>query len=550
MSEIIKYNKTNILNKNQCSTFIKRYKDLINGRISEIKHPKTRKIIKNASQIKFIYNKCKEMYTNSSSSLYSADISKISKSARLFSITNVAIDYEKEIKTLNQKEIEQIISIPVESHSCNRKLIKSLFNVPISYEKGLKVLKKYLNNPNNKKKDINEYRIYVAQIASMIPKYDPFMDRGNFTDSNIKMFSVNNKTKILLFSDLCEKEFISAIFQDSRKLNMGNFKNNENYTTANKNNINMRLSQNRHYYFSLYYIARLVIHNPIRDPEIITHMAYCKMLMRKLLNIDLMIRDPNVSNSFSTSSSENSNKEHDSTMNTIYKRIGIKEYVNYIMNNGDYPRTINDADPYLGAKWGDLSMKKLQMVVKISNMLNGRRYTYAFYAKSLYKDWKNSIKNRKPFINPITRVPFTLQDENDILNILDREYPNIVIPVISTEKRSDIFYQDIDTQRINGIYFWRINIWFNYGTISNPYYIRIVCINIITSLEIYDDENNFEYNPNILFNYYIEKLKNENKILGKTIPFKLHPAFVKYYNAYIVTEAQYLDFFRLISRSV
>ena len=54
----------------------------------------------------------------------------------------------------------------------------------------------------------------------------------------------------------------------------------------------------------------------------------------------------------------------------------------------------------------------------------------------------------------------------------------------------------------------------------------------------------------ILFNYYIEKLKNENKILGKTIPFKLHPAFVKYYNAYIVTEAQYLDFFRLISRSV
>ena len=93
--------------------------------------------------------------------------------------------------------------------------------------------------------------------------------------------------------------------------------------------------------------------------------------------------------------------------------------------------------------------------------------------------------------------------------MLDREYPNIGIPAKSA-RRSDIFYQDIETIRINDIYFWRINIWFNFGNVTNPSYVRIVCINIITSLEIYDDENNFEYNPNILFNYYIEKLKNEN----------------------------------------
>jgi hypothetical protein len=547
MSEIMK-DKTNILNKKQCSAFIKDYKELMNGRISEIKHPKTRKIIKNAAQIKFIYNKCKEMYTSRSSS--SGDISKITKMAKLSypSNTKVFIDYEKELKPLSKTDIEQIINIPIESHSYNRALIKSFFNVPISYEKGMEVLKKYLNNPNNKKKDINEYRMYVAQIASMIPKFDPFSNRGNFVENNMKMFRENNKEKLMLFSDLCEKEFISAIFQDSRKLNMGNFTNNENYTSASIHNLIHRLSTNRHYYFSLYYIAGLVLHNTLRDPEIINHMMCCKRLMRKLLNMDLMTRDPNVSKSFSSSGSKSSKDDRDASMSTIYNQIGIREYVNYIMNNGDDPRTINDVEPYLGVKWADLSMKKLQMVVKISNTLNGRPYTYAFDAKSLYKDWKNSIKTGKPFINPITRVPFTRQDEGKILNVLDREYPNIGIPAKSA-RRSDIFYQDIETIRINDIYFWRINIWFNFGNVTNPNYIRIVCINIVTSLEIYEDENEVEYHPAFLFNY-IERLKNENKILGKTLPFKLHPAFAKYYNSYITTEEQYLDFYRLISRSI
>ena len=547
MSEIMK-DKTNILNKKQCSTFIKDYNDLMNGRNSEIKHPKTRKIIKNAAQIKFIYNKCKEMYTSRSSS--SGDISKIAKMAKLSSPSNKkkVIDYEKELKPLTQLDIEQIINISIETHSYNRALIKSLFNVPIKYEKGIEILKKYLNNPNNKKYDVNEYRLYVEQIASMIPNFDPFANRGDTTTRNIKIFTENNKEKLMLFSDLCEKEFISAIFEDSRNLNMGNFTNNENYTSANKNNIVRRLLKNRHYYFSLYYIAGLALTYSIRDPEIIRYMMCCKRMMRKLLNLDLMTIDPNVSKSFSSSGSKSSDNVQDATMNTIYNQIGIREYVNYIMNNGDDPRTVNMIEPYLGVKWADLSMKKLQLVVKISNTLNGRPYTYAFDAKSLYKDWKHSIKTGKPFINPITRVPFTRQDEGKILNVLDREYPNIGIPTKSV-RRSDIFYQDIETIRINDIYFWRINIWFNFGNVTNPSYVRIVCINIITSLELYEDENIVEYHPAFLFNN-IERLKNENKILGKTIPFKLHPAFAKYFGSYITTEEQYLDFFRLISRSI
>ena len=71
------------------------------------------------------------------------------------------------------------------------------------------------------------------------------------------------------------------------------------------------------------------------------------------------------------------------------------------------------------------------------------------------------------------------------------------------------------------------------------------------NLELYNDESQVEYSPAILF-YNIENMKkgNRNIILGKKIPFKLHPAFAKYYNSYITTEEQYLDFFRLIARSV
>jgi len=32
------------------------------------------------------------------------------------------------------------------------------------------------------------------------------------------------------------------------------------------------------------------------------------------------------------------------------------------------------------------------------------------------------------------------------------------------------------------------------------------------------------------------------------MPFKLHPAFAKYFNTYITTEAQYKDFFTLLNR--
>ena len=560
MNKSITHNKIytkNNLNNNQCLSFIKDYNNYIKGKLSQIRHPKTQKIIKNKAKIQYIYETCLKKYDiKSSTSMHASHTSKLSKSSN--SKSN-KIDYEKEIIIEDCKDIDNVIIMPTETCKFNRLLIKKLFKVPINENKGRKILQTHLENPNNKKYYAVYYRNCLTNINMMIPNYNPFMNRLKFTLYSNKFFGANKREYILNFINLCEKEFISAIFRDTRNLNMGNFTNNENYTAANsESGFILRLKKHRYYYYALYFIAKLIKNTTMyeHDAEIIHDIFGTIILMKKLLNMDFIIKDPKVSQSFSTSSSysssNNTNKKtvRDSTMNTIYSQLGKQEYVKYIMNNGNNPRTVNDTDPYLGVKWNKLSINKLKLVVKISNVLNGKTYTYAFYAKSLYKDWKNSIKSGKPFINPITRLPFTQEDENNILNVLDKKYPNIGIPANST-LRSDIYYPEIENIRINGIYFWRFSIWYNAGTQINTNYIRLLTIHIISDLDLYYDESNAEYSPAMLF-YNIDTMikYNKNKILGKTLPFKLHPAFAKYYNSFITTEEQYKDFFNMISHSV
>jgi hypothetical protein len=159
------------------------------------------------------------------------------------------------------------------------------------------------------------------------------------------------------------------------------------------------------------------------------------------------------------------------------------------------------------------------------------------------------MRTKKPFINPFTRTPFSDDDEAKILNILEQKYPYITMPAREPVNRFDLYFQDPETIRVNGVYFWQINIWYNYGTRQMPEYIKIVAVNIISSLDLYNEPADVEYHPIVLFEI-IGRLKRENKIIGKKMPFKLHPAFAKYFNSYITTEAQYKDFFTLISRSV
>ncbi len=558
----ITMDKANILNEKQCKKIILDYENYINGKISQIKHPKTNKIIRDAAKLKYLYNKCVEKY-DIKTSMSPASVSKLTKlgfksfSSDKKTKNSKSIDYEKEIRVLTNIDIRDILNLPNETYKNNRALIKSIFKVPISEKKGLEVLKRYLNDPNNNSSDIMMYREYVSEIVKLIPIYDPFMKRKDLKIYLFQYFNPNIETsreRMYYFIEYCQKLHFSAIVQDSRNMNMGNLVYNDNYTAVTTaSGFYARLERNKYTYYSFYYCSKIILENINSDSQLIRDFAITKIMMRNLVDKNFLIEDPNVSLSFSTSSSSSKSDDmtkKDSSMNTAYNQLGRREFVKYIMNNGENPKTINNSDPYLGVKWEKLSINKLKLVVKISHELNGRIFTYAFYSKSLYKDWKNSIRNRKPFINPINRIPFTNEDENAILNVLEQKYPIIRKPTQRPIGRYDIHYQNIEQVRINGIYFWRFNIWFNVGTRERANLIKIFSVNIIAYLPIYHAEGReVEFNLAFLFEN-IDKLKNENKIISKKMPFKLHPAFVKYYNSYITTEAQYMDFFTLISRTV
>lgn len=563
--------KANILNEKQCKRLQKDYRNYINGKISQIKHPKTRAPIKEAAKVKYLYNKCAEKY-EMGSSITQSSMSKLtnmmSKKPKTTSLTasvasvtsptslksNDYLSYESDINIEGDADIRDILDMPIETFKNNRLLVKKLFKTPISEKKGLEILKRHLNDPNNHADYAISYREYVEEIVKYIPIYDPFMKKKDLKLYILNYFNPNiqfSRERMMFFIEYCQKVYTTAIFQDTRNMNLGNFTYDYNYRpVSTAAGFLARLSQSKYIYYALYFVNKMLLNNINGDPELIRNFILTKKLLKNLIDKDFVIEDTDVSLSFSTSSSSSKSDDmtkKDSSMNNIYRQLGRKEFVKYIMNNGENPRTINDADPYLGVKWERMSLNKLRMVVKIPTETNGQVFTYAFYARSLYKDWKNAMRTRKPFINPFTRTPFSADDEAKILNVLEQKYPYITMPAREPVNRFDLYFQDPETIRVNGVYFWQINIWYNYGTRESPEYIKIIAVNVISYLELYNDVRQVEYSPAFLFEN-IDKLRKENKIIGKKMPFKLHPAFVKYFNTYITTEAQYKDFFNLLNR--
>jgi hypothetical protein len=564
--------KANILNEKQCKTLRNDYRDYINGKISQIKHPKTRATIKEAAKVKYLYNKCVEKY-EIGTSIKSSSMSKLTKmmskkpktstthavkassrSASSSSKSKDFLSYENDINIEGDADISDILDMPIETFKNNRLLVKKLIKTPISEKKGLEILRAHLNDPNNHADYVISYREYVIEIKKYLPIYDPFMKKKDLKIYILDYFNPNvqfSRDRMIYFIEYCQKVYTSAIFQDTRNMNMGHFIYDDNYrAVSTPSGFLARLSQSRYSYYALYFINKILLNEINGDPELIRNFILTKKLLKNLIDKDFVIEDTDVSLSFSTSSSSSKSDDmtkKDSSMNNIYRELGRREFVKYIMNNGDNPRTVNDADPYLGVKWERMSVNKLRMVVKIPTEMNGRVFTYAFYSRSLYKDWKNAMRTKKPFINPFTRTPFGEDDEAKILNVLEQKYPYITMPPQEHVNRFDLYFQEPETIRVNGLYFWQINIWYNYGTRQIPEYIKIVAVNIISSLDLYNDDREVEYHPIVLFEN-IGKLKRENKIIGKKMPFKLHPAFAKYFNTYITTEAQYKDFFTLLNR--
>ena len=154
---------------------------------------------------------------------------------------------------------------------------------------------------------------------------------------------------------------------------MGNFTYEDNYRrVTTTNGFYARLSQCKYEYYALYYVNETMSYLAYTMPELMRQLIIIKNLITNLLDKNFAIEDPNVSISLSQSSSNSNsdNTTNDSSMNTIYRKLGKKEYVKYIMNNGNNPQTVNDEELYSGYKWNELSINKLRMVVKISTKIN------------------------------------------------------------------------------------------------------------------------------------------------------------------------------------
>jgi len=214
----------------------------------------------------------------------------------------------------------------------------------------------------------------------------------------------------------------------------------------------------------------------------------------------------------------------------------------------EYAGSINDADFYTMDEWTDMSLRKLKSVVVIPYEENGKTYANAYYVKSLYKAWYLAIKDQKPFLNPSNRKPFTQENKDEILKVIQDLHPGLKAPRYGSQGgRQDICvsytndYNNTYTIQVSYLY-PRTDHYYSYARYS------LIKIQFPTSF-VYADDNRpdddsvvpLAYNPTFLFEM-INTLMRQNKIIGKNVPFKINDAFAENNNKKL-NKAQYMRFF-------
>ena len=557
--------KNNNLTEKQCEAFIKDYKEYKNGKISKINNPKTNKPLNDADRIKFIYDKCKKNYEFE-------DLSYSSKSSSSKDSGDNEIILDSYIK------VQDIVYIPINTLAQNRKLIDSLFAKPIIYEKGLWKLKEYLETNRNasatQNKFVNSYYKILEQINRIINDiysnntlmaailtnkygwkygyiYDPFrIDqvastmRPNITNSikntgkEIKNMWKNtfykspNEIRTIILKSYPNTEFVNIIT----------------YSEHNKNreDIIKKLDDNMEYYLALQFIHVVIRDNMINDvsDSVNKSIILLDALVTKNIPLDYKDGSISVSKSFSwsgTPRSSSSNHSHFQSKANIEKYRKTKdEMVAHILENN-----MNDTD-LSGDEWKDMTVNKLKKVISIPSVINGKIYRHAFYARTLYRYWRNSEKSHRlqriPFINPYNRVPFTEEDKETIMNAMLSMYPRLQRPTYG-EGRRDISYHTI--QEYN-----HVSIVFQYiAIIPDQENILVPLIHIRIPYSFPNQDIDAAYIPQILFDN-INFLVRNKKLFGKSMPIKPINVLKEYNNTTLDTMEKYVDFFNKIRNAL
>jgi hypothetical protein len=563
-----KKDKNNNLSEKECEAFIKDYKEYKNGKISKINNPKTNKPLNDADRIKYIYDKCKHNY----------EFEDLSYSSKSKSSSNSG---DNEILLDSYTKVQDIIYMPINTLAQNKQLIASFFAKPIILEKGLYKLKEYLEVNREVSVEQNKY-VYayykiLEEINTIISDiytnntfaadiltrqydwnlgyiYDPFrIDKVSSTmrpniinsikNTGKKIKSMWKNTKYKNPSDPRMIPLESSPYKLFTNIIM--------YSEHNKNSedIIRTLDNNIEKYLALQFIHVLIRDNyennyVQQSNDVNKSIFLLDALITK--NIPLHYRDGSISVSKSpdwsaTPRSSSSGHTHYQSKANIerYKKTKEELLADILQNN------MNDTD-LSGDEWKDMSVNKLKKVISIPSVINGKTYRHAFYARTLYLYWRNFVKShpqqRKPFINPYNRTPFTEEDKETIMNAMLSMYPRLQRPTYG-EGRRDISYHTMTEYNHITMVFQYISITPDQENILVPLiYIRI-------PLSFANQDIDAAYIPQILFEN-INFLMRNKKLFGKSMPVKPLDVLVEYNNKTLENLEQYIDFFNKIKNAL
>jgi hypothetical protein len=527
------------IKQDACKKYLKEYKKFVNGEIDSITHPVTKKSITRKDRIDFIADQCRAAFDLSISGSISSSSSSSSSSKK-------DADPYKDLKTLTFKDIDKILEYPTETATAKNKHLLSLFSKKVKVEKATQILKEYLEDRSITDENVLLYRKIKDRIkTSYLVRYDPFMTATElnkivkdnyFTAGYESIMSANATSEIntgKVFKD-ADNLFEQAILYNDRNKNENDYK------------ILVKDSYYKYYAVEFMLLQLIKIYEGKRAYRVASAEMYLSLIDR-LIEGTLLISDPDASISFDKSLSWSASPE-DPILKAEYKTNKETELARIMDAGKEYAGSINDADFYTMDEWTDMSLRKLKSIVVIPYEENGKTYANAYYVKSLYKAWYLAIKDQKPFLNPSNRKPFTQENKNKILEVIQDLHPGLKAPRYGSQGgRKDISvtytndYNNTHTIQVSYLY-PRKDHYYNYAKYA------LIKIQFPTSF-IYADDNRpdddsvvpLAYNPTFLFEM-INTLMRQNKIIGKKVPFKINDTFEEN-NKKRLNKAQYMRFF-------
>ena len=519
-----------------CKEYLKKYKMFVNGELESITHPVTKKPLTRKDRIDFIAEQCRTAFDMRLSGSRSRSRSKSDDEENPYKNLKLPLDF---------KDIDKILEYPTNTAPAKNKHLLSLFKTNIKVDKATSVLKAYLEDSSITDENVLLYRKIKDRIkTSYLVRYDPFIGATEFnkivkdnyfTAGYGSIMSVNTPSEIntnKIFKD-ADNLFSEAILYNDRNKNENDYK------------ILVKESYYKYYAVEFMLLQIIKIYQRVREQRVSSAEMYLSLIDR-LIEGTLLISDPDASISFEKSRSWSASPE-DPILKAEYKTNKETELARIMDVGKEYAGSINDADFYTMDEWKDMSLRKLKNVIVIPYEENGKTYANAYYVKSLYKAWYLAIKDQKPFLNPSNRKPFTQEDKNKILDVIQDLHPGLKAPRYgSVGGRKDIcvnYTNDYnDTYTIQVSYIYPRKDHYSYARYS------LIKIQFPTSF-IYADDNRpddnsvvpLAYNPTFLFEM-INTLMIQHKIIGKKVPFKINDAFNENNNKKL-NKVQYMRFF-------